>query len=129
MPLLLRRKMLDARPQGQSALTYVARKIAEDHGISDTDAADALADVATQQRFAFLTAGFRPQYLHWHVVALRAPCAFTLRADCRSPPLPTLRRESWDMIRKLLLVTVVRAPSPAVWPCSAVLCLEAETLP
>ena len=109
MPLLLRRKMLDARPQGQSALTYVARKIAEDHGISDTDAADALADVVTQQRFAFLSAGFRPQYLHWHVVASRASFIVTLRADCCSPPPPTLHRESWDMIRKLLLVTVVRA--------------------
>ena len=68
MPLLLRRKMLEARPQGQRAHAYVARKIAEDHGISDADAADALADVATQQRFAFLSAGFRPRYLHWHAV-------------------------------------------------------------
>ena len=76
MPLLLRRKMLDARPQGHGAHAYVARKVAEDHGISDTDAADALADVVTQQRFAFLSAGFRPRYLHWHVVASRASSAF-----------------------------------------------------
>ena len=64
--------MLGAHPQGQLASANVARKIAEDHNISDADAADALADVTTQQRFAFLSAGFRPHYLHWCVACHNA---------------------------------------------------------
>ena len=59
--------MCAAAQEGLDA--YVARQVALDHNISVDDAADALADVTTQQRFAFLTAGFRPRYLHWHVVS------------------------------------------------------------
>ena len=84
VPLLLRRSMLGARSQGQRIHVSVARKVAEDHGIPEADAADALAYVSTQQRFAFLSAGFRPGYLHWHVscplLASHASRAGTLRA-------------------------------------------------
>ena len=91
VPLLLRRSMLGARSQGQRIHVSVARKVAEDHGIPEADAADALAYVSTQQRFAFLSAGFRPGYLHWHVscplLASHASRAGTLRAHRRPSPL------------------------------------------
>ena len=91
VPLMLRRSMLGARSQGQRIHVSVARKVAEDHGIPEADAADALAYVSTQQRFAFLSAGFRPGYLHWHVscplLASHASRAGTLRAHRRPSPL------------------------------------------
>ena len=71
VPLLLRRTMLGLRPQGQHAHVHVTRKIADDHNISEADAANVLADVDTQQHFAFLSAGFRSRYLHWYVASPR----------------------------------------------------------